>query len=453
MQPITRLLPLLPVVVGLAVPAALATPLGASAGPLGTAIPANCVEHTPYDNSADVPGDYRCAGLALAFHTAGSDHSPFPLWAGQWLFTDEAGQYRVGSCTDNRGIHPTVAEPSYPVPQNLPNDATGELSAYIAWRYGDTTDTLTAAAVWALMHYYAQDAAGSNRAQNANAPLIPALDGLAAASGRADLQQRAQELAAEAQRLAGPWTLAVTVDPQGVAVISLFAGKNPVSGQPISLLVSGSDLPLAATTGNDGTATVTVPLPPSGTVTVAAATEAPGSAVVYRGTAAVLGQRAQTLITGGAPLHLNVTGQAEVPPTTEPATTEPATTEPATTEPATTEPATTEPATTEPATTEPATTPPPATTEPATTPPPTTTQPAATTQPPTTTTLGAAPPTTGPGTTTAPAPTTSGVVSMPVTGAGGDGLVAYLATASLVGGIGLMGTLRRRGAAHVGSRG
>jgi hypothetical protein len=42
---------------------------------------------------------------------------------------------------------------------------------------------------------------------------------------------------------------------------------------------------------------------------------------------------------------------------------------------------------------------------------------------------------------------------MPVTGAGGDGVVAYLATASLVGGIGLIGTLRRRSATDAGPHG
>ena len=408
MQPITRLLLILTPVVALAVPAALASPPGASAGPLGTSIPANCVEHTPYDGSADTPGDYRCAGLALDFHTTGSEHSPHPLWAGQWLFTDDTGYYRVGSCTDNTGIHPTVEVPSQIVGQPLPNDPTGELSAYVAWRHGDTTDALTAAAVWALMHFYAQDSAGSNRADDGQAPLVPALDGLAASGGRADLQQRALELAAEAERLRGQWTLHVAVAPDGVAVVSLLAGTTPVPGRPVSLLVSGSDLPLAATTGDDGTATVTVPLPPSGTVTVAAATEAPGPAVVYRGTAVVPDRRAQTLITAGDPVRLTATAQAEVPATTAPATT-PATTPPATTAPVGTAPVTTIAATTVPATSSPGS---------------------------------------DPAISSAPVPTTSGVVSMPVTGAGGDGVIAYLATASLVGGIGLVGTLRRRYAIH-----
>ena len=403
MQPITRFLLAIPLVIVVTVPAALASPPGASAGPLGSAIPGNCVEHTPYDGSADLPGDYRCAGLALDYHLGGSEHSPFPIWAGQWLFTDGAGQYRVGSCTDNTGIHPTVTVPSEPRTQPLPNDPTGALSAYVAWRYGDTTDPLTAAAVWAVMHFYAQDRAGGHRAADPQVPLVSTLDSVAAASGRADVQARAMEIAAEARRLADPWVLTVSVAPDGAAVVSLFAGTTAVPGRPVSLLVSGSDLPLTATTGTDGTATVTVPLPPSGTVTVAAATEAPGPAVVYRGTAVIPDRRAQTLITAGEPLRLTTQAQAEVPSTTTSAV-PPSTSGAPTTQPATSAPSVTTGSTVDP-----------------------------------------------PSITSEPAPTTSGVVSMPVTGAGGDGVVAYLATASLVGGVGLVGTLRRRGATRTPS--
>jgi hypothetical protein len=403
-QPTTRFLLAIPLVIVLTLPAALASPPGASAGPLGTSIPGNCVEHTPYDGSADAPGDYRCAGIALDYHLGGSEHSPYPIWAGQWLFTDESGRYRVGSCTDNTGIHPVVTVPSQPRTQSLPNDPSGALSAYVAWRYGDTTDPLTAAAVWAVMHFYAQDRAGGHRADDPQVPLVPTLDSVAAASGRADVQQRAIEIAAEARRLADPWVLTVSVAPDGAAVVSLLAGTTAVPGRQVSLLVSGSDLPLTATTGTDGTATVTVPLPPSGIVTVAAAAEAPGPAVVYRGTAVVPDRRAQTLITGGESSRLTAQAQAEVLPTTPPATPPAPTTAAPTTLPVTVPPVTDAPATT------------------------------------------SAGPGTDPAATSEPVPTTSGVVSMPVTGAGGDGVVAYLATASLVGGVGLVGTLRRRGA-------
>jgi hypothetical protein len=87
----------------------------AQAAPLGTHRPANCVAHTSFSGGGDEPGDYRCAGLAIDYHTGGVGRSPFKIWAGQWLFVDEAGQYRVGSCTFNKGVHPTTSKPSRPV--------------------------------------------------------------------------------------------------------------------------------------------------------------------------------------------------------------------------------------------------------------------------------------------------------------------------------------------------
>ena len=78
------------------------------AGQLGTTVPTNCRQHTSFSGGADVPGDYRCAGLAIHLHVNGYQFSPFPIWAGQWLFVDEEHQFRVGSCTFNRGVHPHV---------------------------------------------------------------------------------------------------------------------------------------------------------------------------------------------------------------------------------------------------------------------------------------------------------------------------------------------------------
>ncbi|MEQ1700649.1 MAG: hypothetical protein ABMA25_11080, partial [Ilumatobacteraceae bacterium] len=248
-------------VIALALVAALgvsaATPPPAAAAPLGTTIPANCVRHTTFSGGADAQGDYRCAGIAIDFHTAGVANSPFKIWAGQWLFVDQHGQYRVGSCTLNRGVHPTILSPSSPVPQTLPNDPGGARTAYLTWKYGDTPDNLTAAALWAVFHYYAQDAAGSNRASSATAPLVPRLDGLAADSGRADLQAKAIALHDEAVGFSGAWSLALELQPDGTAAATLLAGATPVPGQEISVLVSGSDAAITATTGTDGRTTVT----------------------------------------------------------------------------------------------------------------------------------------------------------------------------------------------------
>ena len=416
------------------------------AEPLGTTMPANCVAHSSFSGGANVVGDYRCAGLAIEYHTAGVGNSPFPIWAGQWLFKDQHGQFRVGSCTFNRGVHPTIGSPSNPVSQSFPNDPTGAKGAYLTWKYGDTTDNLTAAAMWAVFHWFAQDAAGTNRATNGEAPLVPRLDGIAADSGRADLQAKALELHHEATRYAGTWHLSMTLRADGLVTVGLVSGATPVPGHQVSVLVSGSDSALLVTTSADGTATVTVPLP-SGTVTVAATTTAPGSAAVYRGApAAPDPDGAQTLVTGGEPVVLTANERLDLPePTTttiEPTTTtlEPTTTtlEPTTT---TVEPTTTttlEPTTT---TVEPTTTTTTTTIEPTTTtvePRPTTVEPTTTTVEPTTTTteLVVAPTTTSAATPNPP--------SLPRTGGGGDGGVAYLATALLVGGIGLLGTLRRR---------
>ncbi|MFM8311146.1 MAG: hypothetical protein ACKOAZ_04525 [Ilumatobacteraceae bacterium] len=321
---------------------------GPTMSPADAVVPDHCVEHVPFDGSADVPGDHRCAGLALDYHVAGVDRSPSPLWAGQWLFTDDEGLYRTGWCTYHLGQHPLSGTPSSPVPQSFARDAGGRLSGYLAWRYRSTADDLTAAALWAVFHYLAGDAAGQHRADDAASALVPSLDMLAAATGRADVQARAIELLGEAQRHAGTqvpeWRLDLTVavgqsPAEGTATVILTAGTEPVAGQHVSVLVSGGDAPHAATTGPDGSATVAVPLLP-GTVTVAATTEAPGAAVVYRGTPATpTPNGAQLMVTAGDPESLTATASLEVPaasttlPPDVPGSTVPDVTEPDATEP------------------------------------------------------------------------------------------------------------------------
>jgi hypothetical protein len=381
--------------------------------------------------------DGRCVGLPLRFHTAGVARSTSPIWAGQWMFTDEKGTLRKGTCTFNRGAHPVPTLPAHRVAQKLPRDPSGAKSAYLTWRYGGTSEGLTAAAVWAVMHYYAADQAGSERADDPTSPLVPRLDSLAAMTGHAEVQAKAVALDREARLFSAPWRVAAHLETDGSAAVTVWSGVTPVPGVTVSVLVSGRDTPLALPTGADGTARVTVPLVP-GTVTLVGLAEAPGLAQAYRGVPAFADPHgSQVLVTAGPPRTLRATATLVVPTTTTTATTTTTTTTVSpTTVPETTVPATTVPETTVPPTTVQPTTVP-ATTVPPTTVPPRTRSTTTTTSPPTTATE------TTVGTTTAPPTTVVLPPPLPHTGGRPDGGIALLATALLVGGIGLLGTLRR----------
>ena len=396
------------------------------AGQLGSQIPSNCVAHVSFDGGVDLVDDFRCAGLAIEFHTAGAAYSPGPIWAGQWLFVDETGQFRVGSCTFNRGIHPTIDVPSSVVPQSFPNDPTGAKAAYLTWRYGDTTDNLTAAAMWAVLHFYAQDAAGTRRTSNGEAPLIPSLGMIARASGRADIQALAVAIDAEAARFAGEWAINATVDVAGNIHVTLTAAGQPVADAAVTLLMSGQDSPVIVTTDAAGVARSSMPVEP-GVRTVVATSPVPGPAVVYRGTPAgpdVHG--AQNLVTGGAPGFVSATATVDVPTPTTTTTTTTTTDVPTTDSPTTTSATTTIPATEAPPTAAPATEAP--------TVPPDTTFPAITS--PVTVAIEAVPP-------PSEAPLPPPAAPLPKTGRGSD-VVSYLATSLLVAGIGIVGVASRR---------
>ena len=397
------------------------------AGQLGSQLPSNCVAHVSFDGGIDLVDDFRCAGLAIEFHTAGAAFSPGPIWAGQWLFVDETGQFRVGSCTFNRGIHPTIDVPSSVVPQSFPNDPTGAKAAYLTWRYGDTTDNLTAAAMWAVLHYYAQDAAGTRRTSNGEAPLVPSLGMIARASGRTDIQQLAVSIDSEAVRFAGEWAIDATVDIAGNIEVTLTAAGQPVADAAITLLMSGQDSPTIVTTDAAGVARSTMPVAP-GVMTVVATSPVPGPAVVYRGKPAGPDPHgAQNLVTGGAPGVVSTTATVDVPmPTTTTST--PTTEAPTTDAPTTTSTTTTTP------TTEAPTTNAPTTTSTSTMPPDTT---SSATTPPATVAIEAVPPTPPEAPLPPPAP------PLPKTGKASDG-ISYLATSLLVAGVGIVGVASRR---------
>jgi LPXTG-motif cell wall-anchored protein len=416
---------------------AVSAPATVGAGQLGTQIPSNCVAHSSFDGSADLRDDFRCAGFAIEFHTAGVAFSPAPIWAGQWLFVDEAGQYRVGSCTFNRGIHPNIDAPSFPVAQLFPNDPTGAKGAYLTWRYGDTTDNLTAAAMWAVFHYYAQDSAGTRRSFNGAAPLIPSLDMIAGASGSDAIQTVATALDAEAAAYAGEWTISISLGTDGQIDAAVMAGPQPVAGAEITLLLSGQDAPTTVFTDAVGSAHSTMPVVP-GAMTVVGSTSAPGAAAVYRGSPAGPDpQGAQRLVTGGPPRVLSATATVDTPP---PTTTTTSTTTTTTTIPPTTTTSTTIPPTTTTSTVAPTTTT-------STTIAPTTTSTTTTLPPETTTTTVEAPTSTLPPETTIP-PTAEVIPPvpgppLPKTGKASD-LISYLGTSLLVAGIGVVGVASRR---------
>ncbi|MEA3185080.1 MAG: hypothetical protein QOJ74_1557, partial [Ilumatobacteraceae bacterium] len=334
--------------------------------------------------------------------------------------------------TFNRGIHPTIDVPSAVVPHAFPNDPTGAKAGYLSWRYGDTTDNLTAAAMWAVLHYYAQDAAGTRRASNAVAPLVPSLDMIGRASGRDDIQALAIALDAEASSFAGERAIAATIDIGGHINVTLTAGGRPVADAPITVLLSGHDELVSLRTDGNGVAGTVMSVSP-GVMTVVATSPAPGQALVYRGRPAGPDPHgAQNLVTAGTPRVVSGTASIEVPMPSTTTTEAPTTT---TTDAPTTTTTTTEAPTT--------------TTTEATT---TTTEAATTTSTTTTSTTlvavevvppPASPPDTVPPITVPAAPLPPTPAPLPKTGKGSD-LISYLATALLVAGVGIVGVASRR---------
>ena len=121
---------------------AVSAPASVGAGQLGTQIPSNCVAHTSFDGSADLVDDYRCAGLAIEFHTAG-------VGVLAWLRSgpgNGCSSTRTASSGSGRArstaasIRPSTRRRSI-VAQQFPNDPTGAKGAYLTWGYGDTPTT------------------------------------------------------------------------------------------------------------------------------------------------------------------------------------------------------------------------------------------------------------------------------------------------------------------------
>jgi hypothetical protein len=379
-------------------------------------IPVGCVEHVPLlEGAVDFADDYHCAGIAIDYHADGVASSPSPMWAGQWLFRDGGGALRRGSCTFNRGIHPTISTTATRATQTFPNDPSGAKSAYLTWRYGETADDVTAAGLWAVFHYYAQDAAGTNRDTDPSSPLVPSLDRVQSATGRADVAARALALDAEATRYSGGFTIDVQIATDGRGEADIMAGTTPVNDVPVTLAALDGAFPDGSTsmsvrTDASGAATFVLIGGSAERVSVTASAEAPAAAQVYRGVPADPGAAfGQTLITGGGSTTLMAQASgALIAPTTTPDAIETSTTETSTTAPATTAPVTTPPTTT----------------------------------PPPTSIVESLPPTNVPP--SAPVPVADNPVRpLPVTGRTAIG-ISYWATAMVVAGFGIVGVLRRR---------
>ena len=394
----------------------------ALAQPPPRSIPDGCVAHTSFNGGTDYPGDYRCAGLAFPYHADGVGRAGSPTWAGQWLVVDADGVHHVGTCTFNQGLHPTTDAAAERVTQEFPNDPGRAKGSYLTWKYGTTSDDLTAAAVWAVMHYYAADAAGRHQSLDLALPLVRSLDQLAANSGRADLQERALVLDREAQRNAGPWTMALSADRRGGAVVEISNVAGGIEGVPVRFVLG--DAEQTVTTDSAGIARLDVA---DDINQVSATAEGPGELWVFRGQpAGPAGSLGQTIAVRGTPAVLEAS--VNLPPVATTTTTTTTTTVPETT---TTVPETTTTTTTVPETT--------STTS-------TSAETTSTTVPESTTTSTAPDTTSAPVTAAAQTPQPPPTVpspTLPRTGPASMG-VAYLATLALVGGIGLLGTLRRR---------
>jgi hypothetical protein len=246
--------------------------------------------------------------------------------------------------------------------------------------------------MWAVLHHLAADTTGAGLGGRATQAMVGSFAEFGAATGRDDIAQRASALEHEGRQMAGVWTLSARYEP-GSLLVSVRAGAVPIPRTRVVVLVSGSDSSLAALTGADGVARI--PLAANAVErTTVASVDAPGAPEAWRGTpAAPSASGAQVLLAAGPVVHLRT--QLVVPavaPTTTPASTAPATTTPTTSTPATT------------------------VADPVDT-------------------VDQLPPTI--------APSTSVAVPLPTTGGRLDGGLALAATTLLVGGLGLLGTLRR----------
>jgi hypothetical protein len=289
-------------------------------------------------------------------------------------------------------------------PTTLPL-APGDLTAmaWIAGRYGRSPDPIDTAGVMLALHDLrgAQYPYGRLHVERLRPDQIAGFGGKAA-----NVLARARAIRAdgEAHRsLVGPIALRVRwvtpaaasaddattqvgaeAPPRAVATV-VDAGGRPVSGVVVDFALSGATTAagLVATTGLDGTASITVTRP-AGAATVAVQAEVPDLQPALFAPTSAVAQR--VILPKVRPLRAEATLAATPPPpTTTPPTTAPPTTAPPTTAPPTTAPPT------------PAVTP----TTPPTTAPPTTAPP--TGAPPTTAVTPTTPPTTAPPVTVVPA--------------------------------------------------
>ena len=173
--------------------------------------------------------------------------------------------------------------------------------------------------MWAVFHYYAQDSAGTRRASNAAAPLIPSLGDDRRRQWARRIQTVAIALDAEADAYAGEWAISVRWGPTGRSTSRSMAGAQPVAGAAITLLMSGQDARQPCSrTGWTGALDDAGGAGSNDGRRVDAGSRA--AAVVYRGSPAGPDPHgAQRLVTGGPPRSISATATVDVPvpPTTD----------------------------------------------------------------------------------------------------------------------------------------
>ena len=214
----------------------------------------------------------------------------------------KSGQFRVGSCTFNRGIHPTIDVPSVAGDTELPQRphwSQGRVPHLAIRRHHRRSHGRGDVGRVPLLrpgrrrHQAGCECERRRSFHRSGWSPVPAG---ATTSRPVPSSSMPRRLALPGPGRSRPrWERMAQID------VALVAGTEPVGGASVTLLMSGQDAPVRVRTDAAGLAQSTMPVVP-GSMTVVASTSTPGPAVVYRGRPAGPDPHgAQRLVTGGAP--------------------------------------------------------------------------------------------------------------------------------------------------------